>query len=191
MRTVFKTAFALLLLTVPARAQSQDYPAGQLPTSVTPTHYTIDLVTRPDLDTFSGKIDIDISLTAPTKVIWLHGQELRVKEARVTVDGEKPVTATWTEIPDSDGVVKLDLASEVRGPRARISITYDADYNRQLEGLYRADDGGERYLYSQMETIFARRAFPSFDEPRFKTPYDISMTVRTRDSAISNTPVVR
>ncbi|MGE3475105.1 MAG: M1 family metallopeptidase [Rhodospirillaceae bacterium] len=191
MRTVFRTAFALLLLAAPASAQTQDYPAGQLPASVTPTHYTIDLVTRPDRDAFSGKVDIDVTLAAPTKLIWLHGQDLKVKGARVTAEGGKPVIATWTEIPNSDGVVKLELAGEVRGPKARISIVYDADYNRQLEGLYRADDGGERYLYSQMETIFARRAFPSFDEPRFKTPYDISMTVRTGDTAISNTPVAK
>ena len=191
MRTFIASTFALLLVTAQATAQSQDYPTGQLPASVTPTHYTIDLITRPDRDTFAGKVDIDITLAAPTKLIWLHGQDLRVKEARVIPEGGKPVSAAWTEIPNSDGVVKLELSQEVRGPKARISIAYDADYNRQLEGLYRADDAGERYLYSQMETIFARRAFPSFDEPRFKTPYDISMTVRERDAAISNAPVAK
>jgi alanyl aminopeptidase len=158
---------------------------------VTPTHYNVDLITRPDQRTFSGTVSIDVTLEAPTKLIWLHGQDLKVREATVTSEGGKPIAATWREIPDSDGVVSLSLASEVRGPKARISIKYEADYNRQLEGLYRADDAGEAYLYSQMETIFARRAFPSFDEPRFKTPFDISMTVRTGDSAISNAPVAK
>jgi alanyl aminopeptidase len=184
----------LLLLAAPVGAQgaaAPDYPAGQLPTTVTPTHYKVDLVTRPDQTAFSGEVTIDVTLTAPTKLIWLHGQELRVREATVTSEGGKPVAATWREIPDSDGVASLTLAGEVRGPKARITIKYDADYNRQLEGLYRADDAGEAYLYSQMETIFARRAFPSFDEPRFKTPYDISMTVRTGDTAISNAPIAK
>lgn len=191
MRTQLYAAFALLLLLLPDAARAQDYPKGQLPTTVTPTHYSVDLITRPDQRSFSGTVSIDVTLEAPTKLIWLHGQDLKVREATVTGEGGKPIAATWREIPDSDGVVSLSLASEVRGPKARISIKYEADYNRQLEGLYRADDAGEAYLYSQMETIFARRAFPSFDEPRFKTPFDISMTVRTGDSAISNAPVAK
>ncbi|MGE4061812.1 MAG: M1 family metallopeptidase [Rhodospirillaceae bacterium] len=190
MKGYFSGAFAFAVL-LAALAQAQDYPAGQLPTTVTPTHYRVDLVTRPDQNAFSGEVTIDVTLAEPTRLIWLHGQDLRVREASVAGEGGKPVTATWREIPDSDGVASLTLANEVRGPKARITIKYDADYNRQLEGLYRADDAGEAYLYSQMETIFARRAFPSFDEPRFKTPYDISMTVRTRDTAISNAPIAK
>lgn len=191
MRFILSATLAFLLLLAAVPASAQDYPAGQLPASVTPTHYKIDLVTRPDRNSFSGQVIIDVTLAAPTKLIWLHGQELKVREARVTDSDGKAVAATWAEIPNSDGVASLTLAREVRGPKARITLSYEADYNRQLEGLYRADEGGEAYLYSQMETIFARRAFPSFDEPRFKTPFDISMTVRTQDVAISNAPVMR
>lgn len=190
MKTLVSATLAFLLL-LAAPAGAQDYPKGQLPASVTPTRYTLDLIARPDRDVFSGQVTIEVTLSTPTKLIWLHGQDLRVREARVTGADGKAITATWAEIPDSDGVASLTLAAEVRGPRARIFISYEADYNRQLEGLYRADDAGEAYLYSQMETIFARRAFPSFDEPRFKTPYDISMTVRASDAAISNTPIIK
>jgi len=188
---VRKFLSTLALVAFSTAAGAQDYPAGQLPDTVVPTHYTLDLVTRPDQDAFSGQVTIDVDLKAPTRQIWLHGQDLKVREARVIDGNGKTIAATWTEIPDSDGVVRLALAGEASGPKARISISYDAPYNRQLEGLYRADDAGEAYLYSQMETIFARRAFPSFDEPRFKTPYDIAMTVRARDVAISNTPVLK
>jgi len=172
-------------------AQTTDYPAGQLPENVAPTHYAVDLVVRPDQDDFSGQVAIDIALTGSTEVIWLHGQDLRVQDARVTDADGSVIAATWTEIPDSDGVAKLALAKPAKGPKARISIRYDAAFNRQLEGLYRADEGGESYAYSQMESIFARRAFPSFDEPRFKTPFDISMTVRAKDTAVSNAPVLK
>ncbi len=194
MTTVFRFALLLLsliLLTPPYPAGAQDYPKGQLPAGVTPTHYAIDLITRPDRDAFSGKVTIDITIDQPTKRIWLHGQDLKVREATVAGADGKAIPAAWAEIPGSDGVASLTLPTEVRGPTARITIAYDADYNRQLEGLYRADDAGEAYLYSQMETIFARRAFPSFDEPRFKTPFDIAMTVRAGDTAISNAPVAK
>ena len=76
MRTQLYAAFALLLVLLPDAARAQDYPKGQLPTTVTPTHYNVDLITRPDQRTFSGTVSIDVTLEAPTKLIWLHGQDL-------------------------------------------------------------------------------------------------------------------
>ncbi|VCX11396.1 hypothetical protein BANRA_00002 [Acinetobacter baumannii] len=31
---------------------------------------------------------------------------------------------------------------------------------------------------TQMEAISARQSFPSFDEPRFKTPFNIRLTIQ-------------
>jgi len=44
---------------------------------------------------------------------------------------------------------------------------------------------------TQMEPISARFAFPSFDEPGFKTPFDISLTIPTADTAVANTQQVK
>jgi alanyl aminopeptidase len=172
-------------------ASADRYPSGQLETDVTPTHYTIDLTVVPDQETFTGKVMIDVKFDKPTDLIWLHGRDLKVTSAQVIDAGGAVIAATWSEIPDSDGVVRLALASPARGPSARISVTYTAPFNKQLEGLYRSQDGGDFYAFTQMEPISARYAFPSFDDPRFKTPYDISLTVREAHAAISNTPYVK
>ena len=177
-------------LTRIAFAADPGAPKGQLPAGVAPTHYAIDLTVLPDQQGFSGHAAIDIKLDQPATTIWLHGRELKVSEAKVTDAKGEAQTATWAEIPDTDGVVKLTVPKAVAGT-AQISVTYTAAYNRSLEGLYRSDEDGNAYVYTQMEPIDARRAFPSFDEPRFKTPFDVSLTVRAAHAAIANTPVLK
>ncbi len=41
-------------------------------------------------------------------------------------------------------------------------------------------------MFSQMEPIDARRAFPGFDEPRFKTPFSITIITPAGNQAVSN-----
>ncbi|WP_317510333.1 hypothetical protein, partial [Acinetobacter baumannii] len=42
---------------------------------------------------------------------------------------------------------------------------------QQLDGIYKIEFEGKPYVMTQMEAISARQSFPSFDEPRFKTPF--------------------
>ena len=179
------------LLAASAWAAEPSYPKGQLPAGVAPTHYALELTILPDQQGFSGKAVIDVKLDQPTSVLWLHGREIRVSEVKVTDAKGAAQAAAWSEIPGSDGVAKVTVPKAVAGPTAQVSIVYTAAFNRALEGLYRSDEDGQSYAYTQMEPIDARRAFPSFDEPRFKTPFDVTLTVRAGHSAIANTPVVK
>jgi alanyl aminopeptidase len=56
-------------------------------------------------------------------------------------------------------------------------------------GVFVEEEGGASYVFSQFESIDARKAFPCFDEPTFKTPWQLSLRVRREDVALSNTPV--
>ena len=184
---MLKHLVAAMMLCGSALAAEPSYPTGQLPDTVRPTHYTLDLTVVPTRDTFGGKAVIDVEFKDAGTTLWMHGRGLSVSSIAVEDASGAPIATTWTEIPNSDGVAKLTLAHAPQGPKGRITITYTAPFNRQLEGLYRVDEGGESYAFSQMESISARLAFPGFDEPRFKTPYDVAMTVRTTDKAIANT----
>jgi cytosol alanyl aminopeptidase len=59
-----------------------------------------------------------------------------------------------------------------------------------LKGLYRVEAGGDSYAFTQFEAISARNAFPCFDEPGFKTPFELWVTVPADDVAASNTKVI-
>ncbi len=45
------------------------------------------------------------------------------------------------------------------------------------------------YIFAQFEAVAARRAFPCFDEPRFKTPFDISVIAPRFATVVSTTRV--
>jgi alanyl aminopeptidase len=57
-------------------------------------------------------------------------------------------------------------------------------------GIFRTEDQGNRYLLTQFEQIAARRAFPCFDEPSYKVPWQVTLHVPAGNRAVSNTPVL-
>jgi cytosol alanyl aminopeptidase len=66
-------------------------------------------------------------------------------------------------------------------------------YRGELEplatrGLFRQQEAGEWYVVSQFEALHARRAFPSFDEPGWKTPWQLTLDTPKDLVAVSNTP---
>lgn len=66
-------------------------------------------------------------------------------------------------------------------------LDFNAAYDQQLDGIYKIEFGGKPYVMTQMEAISARQSFPSFDEPRFKTPFNIRLTIPSKYSGFANT----
>ncbi len=170
-------------------ASLAEMPLGQLPSDVVPTHYDLNLRIIPEEDSISGRVRIDVDVQAATDTIWLHGDGLIVSEAKVVADNGAAVAAQYEQMHDS-GVSRLVLARAIPAGSHVIDISYTAPFNESLEGIYRVEEDGRAYAFSQMESIFARISIPSFDEPAFKTPYDTTLIVREDHVAISNTPVI-
>jgi alanyl aminopeptidase len=158
----------------------------RLSDDVVPVRYSVDLTLLPDQPRFSGETRIDVMLAKATSDIILHAQNMTVQRASVRV-GNKVIPATLKEI-DKSGTARLTLSTPAPAGKALILIRYSAPFNDGLDGLYKVVDDNRSYAFTQMEAIGARKAFPSFDEPRFKTPYDVRLTVRDDEVAIANTP---
>ncbi len=170
----------------PEEAAAEPVPEGRLPEGVTPLAYTLWMEVVPTHERFRGRVDIRTRLDAPHRTIWLHGLGMNVTQAEILPEGGDPISATWEQVND-DGVASLRAESEVPAGEAILSITYDAPFDRQLKGLYRVDTGGRSYAFTQFEATSARIAFPCFDEPRFKTPFELTLAVPDDDTAIANT----
>ena len=65
-----------------------------------------------------------------------------------------------------------------------------ARLHRALYGTRDVPAVWEAYAASQLQSISARRVFPGFDEPRFKTPFDVTITARSTDTVITTNPEV-
>ncbi len=163
-------------------------PALQLPDGVRPLRYALDLEVVPDAPGFRGAAAIEIELAEPRTFVWMHARELRVSRASVEVAGSDPIPATFAQV-NADGVAKVSFGRPVGPGRATLRFAWDAAWNEPLSGLYVARTGGDAYAATQLEPSDARRVFPSFDEPRFKTPFDVTLTVPAAAVAVSNGPV--
>ncbi|MEZ5914986.1 MAG: M1 family metallopeptidase [Parvularculaceae bacterium] len=97
------------------------------------------------------------------------------------------VDATYAEV-DVTGVARLDFESALPKGRVTLNASYSAKFSSSPAGLYNAQQGDDHYAATQFESISARKAFPGFDEPRFKTPFDVTITTRAEDVAISAAP---
>ena len=164
-------------------------PEGRLPADTRPEAYSLSLVLDPSGTTYRGAVAIDVLLERPRDTIWLHNRGPRVTGVAVERPSAEPLVGTLERVGES-GLSALRLGQPVGPGRVRLRIEFEAEFGTHLTGLYRTESGGEPYLFTQFEPISAREAFPCFDEPRFKTPFEITLRVPKQLAAISNTRVL-
>src|SRR5256885_4897984 len=159
-------------------------PLLQLPRDVKPVRYSIEMEIDPRKTRFRGSEDISVELLRPRSAIWLHGRNLHVSVASVS-----GISATFEQV-NPEGLARLSLSRIAEAGPAIIHFEWDAAFDRQIVGLYLAHEAGDAYAYTQFEAVDARRAFPGFDEPDFKTPFEVSLVVPDSDLAVANTTEV-
>ncbi len=160
----------------------------RLSDKVVPKHYHLALDIDPAKDTFSGLADIQVELAEKTDHVDLHGEGLTYKKVWASV-GETKVGARVVE--GKNGGITMVFSKPLGPGKVLLTFQYDAPLDQKPHGLYRVEDGGDWYAFTQFEPLSAREAFPSFDEPRFKTPYDLQITVPGEQKAFANTRAKR
>ena len=178
-----------------AQAVPPPRPDGRLPRQVHPTRYALDLVVDPAQPRFSGRVRIDITVDEPTSAIVLNARGLTARGAALIAGGARVPAATSTRLAagskkDPEELVLAFDRAIAPGP-AQIEIDYDGAFADGLRGLYRVQEGGRWYAFTQFEPTDARRAFPCFDEPGWKTPFTVAISVPSDMVAVANMPEVR
>jgi aminopeptidase N len=168
-----------------------EVPRGRLTDAVVPSAYRIDTSFDPAQTGFSGHVEIDVTLAAPSRYIDLHGRNLTVSSvtARPAGGGQKQWTGTWHSVDDT-GVARIVFAEPLPAGKLVLALDYTGTYQNNASGLFHTKVGDDWYGWSQFESIDARAAFPSFDEPGFKTPFTVTIRTPSGQSAVSNAPEI-
>ncbi|WP_426755775.1 M1 family metallopeptidase [Myxococcus sp. Y35] len=163
-------------------------PKLRLPTEVRPTGYTVELTLDPKVSAFQGVVDIDLDVTKPTSVVWLHARSLTVKKATLT---QGAASFDVTPVKGEEDFLGFPLAKPLATGPAKLRVVYDGIASeKETDGAFRVNEGGDWYIYTQFEPVDARRVFPSFDEPGFKVPWQLTFHVPAGTVAVTNTPQV-
>src|SRR4029079_13594091 len=172
-------------------------PGLRLGDGVTPLSYHLTLELDPSRDSFKGRVAITLSVAQPTAQIWLHAVDLDLERATIAIKGRTfPVTMPaggerWqmrgfalprTVGPSDGGVVPaIDYTGHV--------VDLSRPNGKDEEGLFRQRANGRWYLYSQAESIFARRITPCFDEPRWQPAWRLTVIAPANQVALGNAPI--
>jgi len=196
---LFPLTLALLLSCTAAQAQiaaapqpavetAIDVPKGILGNAVQPLSYRLDLTVDPSRERFSGKVEVGAVLERSSHSVILHGRDLAMHSAKAVIGG-KSYAGMWREV-DPTGVAELRFTQPLPAGPVTFAFDYDAPFYDGPSGMFRVNVGGDWYSWTQFESIDARAAFPSFDQPSFKTPFTVTLRTPPGLTAVSNTPEI-
>jgi len=174
---------------------TDDASAYRLPTTVLPHAYRLTLT--PDLGaaTFTGEVEIDVTVGVATDQVVLNAAELAITSAEVVAAGGDALAAASVDLDDAEERVALTFGPGLAVGPATLRLAFTGILNDKLRGFYRStftdEDGVEHVIATtQMESTDARRAFPCFDEPAFKATFEVTLVIDDHLAAYSNSPIV-
>lgn len=159
----------------------------RLSADIAPVAQQVSLNVDPARTDYSGSTVITLEVMADSPSIRLHAEDMDITGLQLTADGS-PVAVTYES--GEHGILALVKEGGFAKGTYELAIEFQNDFNVDGVGLSRTEIDGENYLFTQFEAIDARQAFPCFDEPGFKFPWQLTLTVPADQTPITNTPEV-
>lgn len=175
----------LLALSLPLLAAP---PKLRLPETSRPIEYEVGLRLDPAQEQYTGIVVVDIEILKPTSEIWLNAEGLNIQNGFVKA-GSRTIEAKV--LPQPKDFVGYALGETLQPGRVRLRTAFTGKFDsRNSNGLFRMQEAGDWYAYTQFEPIAARAAFPCYDEPGYKVPWTLGLQIPRALKAAANTPLV-
>jgi aminopeptidase N len=168
---------------------SFDTAPGRLPKDVVPLDYTVSIVPDVASMSFAGSESVNLEFRDSTAIIRLNSLNESLHDVRL--DGQ-PVQQVVTD--DAGQMTTLTLLSPASPGQHTLSFAYTGRLETLGRGLfvqpYVGPHGHQALILStKMESTDARRMFPCWDEPAFRSTFELTVTVPAAWAVISNMPI--
>ena len=180
------TLAALALLALVPAAHAAETADVRLGRDVVPTFQSIRLKLDADKRNYSGAIHAALRVNATTSVVRLHAEGQSLKRVTLRQGGDSVHVAVER---GDHGLLTLTADRPLAPGAASLEIDFTHAFGTRAVGLYRVYRGGHGYLFTQFESDDAREAFPCWDEPGFKFPYQFTLETPVAHETITNTPI--
>jgi alanyl aminopeptidase len=158
----------------------------RLNAAVQPLAQQLNLMLDPDRLRYTGNTRITLDIREDVDSILLHAQDLTILGTRF---GRKGALAVAEFDQLEHALLQISTGSTIAAGEYELRIKFEDDFNTDSVSMYRVEENGRFHVFSQMEASEAREAFPCFDEPAYKIPWNMTLTVPLDMMAITNTPV--
>lgn len=159
----------------------------RLPTTIRPIKYHIHIEPNgPDYNRFNGKCKIKYYSSSGSNNIILNSVDLMINSVKlfdqrksyqclgiIHDEIKQQIILTFDQIP-TEGTIEIEYVGQI--------------YTNAI-GIFKAKQWDEWVIYTHFEPIYARRAFPCFDEPKMKATFSIEIVAPKNKSVISNSSI--
>ena len=168
------------LLTIPSVVMAR------IGRDVIPVRQLIELTVNADTTIYSGKVEIDLEVKIPVDSVQFNAEDMQLESVSLNGEGGE-IGISYEE--GKHGLITGRLSEKLAPGLYQLSIEFSNDFNTNAVGLYRVVENDLSYLFTQFEEDDAREAFPCFDQPEFKIPFTLILTVPEKHFAVANTPI--
>ena len=183
MRRFFLLAGLLVSPALLSAAEEADY---RLPAGITPTSQAIELRLDPSTPDYTGTTTIRLTIDQPTDKIGLH--QLDLDMTSIVLSSATDRRALRSDVGEWD-INWLSDGEDIAPGDYELNIEFTGNYSTDSLGMHRVTFEENDYVFTQMEAMYARRAFPVFDEPSFKIPFQLTVVAPAGLVTVANTPV--
>ena len=166
--------------------EGKETPDVRLGRDVVPTFSSVRLRLDPEKRSYTGSVHVELKVANATDTIRFHAEGQRLTRVTLRQGGDSVIVTRTT---GDHGLQTLGAARKLTPGTATLDIEFTHLYGTRAVGLYKAIQDQRGYLFTQFESDDAREAFPCWDEPGFKFPYQIVLEVPEAQEALSNTPI--
>ena len=162
----------------------------RIPSDTVANHYDLFLHPKLDSNVFSGTVTIHIEAKQPRDFFLCHIKYLNVTKSELkTESGDVVPISRAFEYPQNEFWV-VQLEENVLPGNYTLYLEFDGLLDNGIVGFYKSvytnANGEQRSIAtSKFQPTYARRAFPCFDEPSFKSSFKTSLVRPSGDGYIA------